>query len=477
MKILVINICVRPYIDQLLPPVGLGYILTAIDRAGFEYELLDIDAHRYSNEEVEKIIRNKQFDIAAFGCIVTGYRIVKWLAKVIKEKNKNIPVIAGNSVATSIPGLLLTKTDVDIAVMGEGDITIIELIRAIIDNRPLDEVKGICFKRGGEIIRTPERGLISDIDSVPNVNWDLFDIQIYLEKSKTLIPEPYLMDYDSLVAMPVNSARGCIYNCDFCYHVFRGKKYRPRSARSICKEIKDLKEKYGINFVLFYDELTLYSKKQCGELCDEIMKEKLDNITYEACARGNLFGEGDVELAKKLKKAGFHHISYSLESADEGILRHMNKKVTLEEFKTQSRILQKAGIFTETSLVVGYPEETLESIQKTFNACYEANIYPSTGYLLPQPGTPIYEYAKKAGKIKDEEEYLINVVGDRQDFRINLTQLSQEEITNAVKTNLMAISKKFNLDLNESKLLKTGHYRTTGNKVSSPDTLNKDKIS
>lgn len=463
MKILVINVSLRPYLDQLVPPVGLGYILTAIDRAGFDYELLDIDAYRYSNEKVEEIIRNTEFDIAMFGCLVTGYKIVKWLANVIKEKNKDIPVITGNSVVTSIPELLLSKTKVDIGVMGEGDITVVELLHAVINRTPLDEIKGICFKRDGKIVMTPVREVISDVNQIPNVNWDLFDIQLYLEKSKILVPEPYLTDYDNLRAMPVNSARGCIYSCDFCYHVFRGKRYRPRSPNSICKEIIELREKYNINFVQFYDELTLYSKKQCNDLCDEIIKEGLNDIVYAACARSDLLDENDIKLAKKLKKAGFHHIGYSLESGDEEILKSMHKKITIKEFKSQTKVLQEAGILTETALVIGYPQETLDTLQKSFDVCYEANIFPSTGYLVPQPGTPIYEYAKRIGKITNEEEYLINVIGDRQDFRINLTELPQEEIESFVKKNLIILSKKLNLNLDESRLIKTGHYKTVGN--------------
>lgn len=467
MKVLVINVCLRPYLPHLVPPVGLGYVLTAIDRAGFDYEFLDLDVCRYSSEKAEEIIRNKKFDVAVFGCLVTGYKIVKWLAQVVKDKDPRIPVVVGNSVVTSIPELLLSKTKVDIGVIGEGDITIVELLKALIDGSPLDGVQGICFKRDGRVVMTPKREVVSDINQIPNINWDLFDIQVYLEKSKLMVPEPYMRDYDSLRAMPVNSARGCIYACDFCYHVFRGVKYRPRTSQMICKEIKDLRDKYDVNFIHFYDELTLYSKKQAHELCDTIIAEGLDDMVYSVCARADLLGEDDLDLAEKLKKAGILHVGYSLESADADILKTMNKRLSVKQFKTQSKLLQKVGICTGTSLVIGYPQETPETLQKTFDACLDAHIYPSTGYLVPQPGTPIYEYAKKMGKITDEEEYLINVIGDRQDFRINLTQMSQVEMENLVKQNLAKISAHLNLNLADSKLLKTGNYKTVGEKASS----------
>jgi len=278
MKILAINICLRPYLKQTYPPMGLGYILTAINRAGFDCELLDIDAHRYSDSEVEKIIRTKKFDVAVFGCIVTGYKIVKWLADTIKQKDKKIPIIVGNSVATSIPEFLLSKTKVDIAVMGEGDLTIIELLSVIANNGPLEEVKGICFKKSQNVIRTGERPLISEIDQIPNVDWGLFDTDLYLDRSKDGVPRPYLIDYNSVRAMPVVSARGCLYECSFCYHVFKGRGYRSRSPKSICEEIKQLKARYNINFINFRDDLTFYSKAHCSALCDEIIKGGLNDL-------------------------------------------------------------------------------------------------------------------------------------------------------------------------------------------------------
>lgn len=458
MKILVINICLRPYMPYSFPPVGLGYIVTAIERAGLDFEILDIDAYRYSDEQVEKFLRTKRYDIVAMGCLVGGYKIVKSIAKTIKDY-KDVPIIVGNSVATSIPELLLTKTKVDIAVMGEGDVTIIELLQAIINNTPLEEVKGIYFKKGGKIIATPRREVIPDIDDIPFINWDLFDIDTYLSKSKLAVPEPYPTDFDSLIAMPVNTARGCLYKCGFCYHVFRDNKYRPRSPRSICSEIKLLKEKYGVNFIYFFDELSLYSKAQCHELCDELLRQNL-HVAISACCRVGLFGEEDLSLARKLKEAGFYNIGYSLESGNPEILKAMNKHISVERFNIQTKVLQEAGIVVTTSLVVGYPQETEETINRTFDICYENSLYPSVGYIIPQPGTPIYDYAVKVGKIRDEEEYLLSVIGDRQDFRINLTQMQQSDIESLVKRHLKRISDKLGLGLDESRLIKTSHIRS-----------------
>lgn len=466
MKILFINICLRPYLEPKMPPVGLGYIMTSVQNAGFEFELLDIDAHRYSDEQVKKIINEKEFDIAAFGCIVTGYKIIKWLSEVIKEKNKNIMIIAGNSVASSIPDILLSKTLVDVAVMSEGDITIVDLLNAIKDKAPLNEVKGIYFKSNGEIIKTPERELIKDLDTLPNINWDLFDIEQYLEKSRLLVNEPYLIDYNEIRAWTVNSARGCPHRCGFCYNVFRGQKYRFRSGKSIAQEVASLKDKYGINYILFNDELTLYSKKRCLEMSEAFIDAGVNDVIYHGDVRADLLGETeeDFQIAKKLKQAGFHFIGYSLESAEPSILKEMNKKISVDMFISQTKILKKAGIYPFTSIVLGYPQETRETIKKTFDVCGQVGIYPSVGYLTPQPNTPVYDYAKKVGKILDDEKYLIDVIGDRQDLRINLTTLTNDEFQETVLSCLKTLSKQMDIFSNDSDLIKTGHYMTSSDK-------------
>jgi len=461
MRVLLINISLRPNSEKVLFPIGFAYIATAVKRAGFDFEILDLDVLRPADEQLEKIIKEKDFDVAAFGCIVTGYRYVKKIAEIIK-KYKNVPIIAGNSVATSIPELLLDKTKVDIGVMGEGDITIVELLKAIENKTSLEDVAGIFFKKDGKLFFTRERELIFNLDELPFIDYDLFDINVYLEKCKLDMPEPYPMDFEKMKVLPINTARGCPYSCSFCYHVFKNKRYRTRSVKHIADEIKLLKEKYKVNYVQFLDELTLFSKEQAGNMADYFIREKL-NIFWTADCRAGLFKEEDLEIAKKLKQAGCVSLGYSLESADENILKAMNKRITVQDFVVQTKVLQKAGIVAVTSLVIGYPGETEETIKKTFDCCYENDIYPSTGYLLPQPGTPIYDYAVLQGIIKDQEQYLLNM-GDRQDFTLNLTKIPQEKIEELVKERLKRISDKMKLGLKENQLIKSGHYRQKGMK-------------
>jgi anaerobic magnesium-protoporphyrin IX monomethyl ester cyclase len=457
-KIVLINICLRPEVEKRIFPVGLGYVASAIHRAGHELEIIDMDAHRQSFEDVEQHLENIPFDAVGFGCIVTGYHLIKRLAKIVKKINENAWVIAGNSVATAIPDILLKNTDVDIASMGESDVTIVDLLNCLDSGRDLGMVKGICYKDDdGETHETSPRSVIADIDDIALPEWDLFDMKTYVDMSKQYVSEPYPRPFDEIRAFAVNTARGCPYHCTFCYHVFRGCRYRIRTPSSIVHEIRVLQEKYKINYINFWDELTLFSLTQTHELVSAIIDSGL-KFDWTGSCRGNLFNLKDIELLKLMKASGCIGLGYSLESANKKILKSMNKKLDPTDFAKQKMALDTAGIISWTSLVIGYPEETEETIKETFDFCYENDIYPSAGYLLPQPNTPIYEYAIENGFIQDKEAYLLDM-GDRQDLRINLTGIPQDRLEGLVNSHLARIRDKLELDLSDEQLIKTGKYR------------------
>lgn len=426
--------------------------------AGFAFDLIDIDAHRLSDEEVERRIRHKKYDVACMGCIVTGYKFVKELAVKIRTAHKDCAIVVGNSVATSIVDTLLNRTEVDIAVLGEGDITIVDLLTALENKTPLDKVDGICFKGSDGLVRTKPREFIKDISSIPLLNHDLFDVDVYIEHSKNSAGEPLPMPREEFRGMPCNTARGCIGKCTFCYHNFLGLPYRYRSAMSIVQEIQKLIAKYQINFIFFWDELTFFSKQQVLEFAELVLESGL-KFGWSANCRGNLFtADADLAIIERMKASGCTSLGYSLESSNPHILRAMNKHVSVEEFARQTQLLHQGNIVTYTSLVFGFPEETPETIQATIDCCIANQIYPSAGFLLPQPGSVMYTYALEHGFIVDEEDYLL-AMGDRQDLRLNMTKMSDDEFERNVVEGLARCNVALNLGLSEECLVKSLHYR------------------
>ena len=460
MNILVINIALRPESPKKLFPIGLGYITTAMKQAGLTFDLLDIDGHRHSDQEVENFIQKKKYDVICMGCIVTGYKIVKALADLVKKHHPQAIIIAGNSVATTIVDTLLTKTKVDIAVISEGDETIVELLNTLSKSGSLEQVRGICFVNDGQVVLTPPRPMIKDISTLPFIDFGIFDVETYISTSKFVLGDSLPIPPEEARALPINTARGCVANCSFCYHVFKSYPYRYRSPESIVAEIKQMVTTYSLNNILFWDELTFFSKKQTLELIDKILEADI-HFYWEGSCRANLFqADEDVEIMEKMKLSGCIGMGYSLESAEPEILKAMNKNISVEQFSRQTQLFHKAGIRTVTSLVFGFPQETPESIKKTFDCCIENKIYPSAGYLLPQPGSVIYDYARQNGFIGDEEEYLLKM-GDRQDLRLNMTKMTDQEFKDLVLEGLKRCNDELQIGLPTEELIKTTYYRSS----------------
>ncbi len=137
----------------------------------------------------------------------------------------------------------------------------------------------------------------------------------------------------------------------------------------------------------------------------------------------------------------------------------MNKNITVDQFVKTTELVHGAGITPVTSLVIGYPQETVDTICDTFKVCADNRIYPSAGFLLPQPGSVMYDYAVNNGFITDEEDYLLRM-GDRQDLRINMTTMSDTEMEDAVLKGLRMCNETLNLNLREENLIKTQYYRS-----------------
>ncbi len=452
MKIVFINPSLRPGSKRRQLPVGLGYIMTAIKKAGFEFDLIDMDINNLTISDLEKILAGRPYDVYGLGCIVTGFKLVRQIADIVKKTNPKAVIMAGNSVATSIPELLLKNTKVDIAVMGESDITVVELMKAIEAKSPLSDVEGIVFKDGDRIVYTQKRPVAPSLDVFGFPDWDLFELAKYDEYGYINVNN---FSSEKALSYPLNYARGCPFNCTFCYHVFKGEKYRRYSEGAFTGELNRLHGKYNCNYVSFWDELTFPNIKGVEQMVGII--ESLDfKIKWEATSRGDLFKKKDLDLIKRMREAGCENIAFSLENADPGILSAMNKKISVPQIIEQSRALWDGGVTPLTSVIFGYPQETPETIQRTIEVCEECRMYPSVGFLLPLPGTPIYDWARKNGRITDEIGYLERI-GDRQDFHVNLTGMPDNEFVSIVEEKLRRLAVHLGLKLDS--VFKTVTYQ------------------
>lgn len=464
MRILLINLCLRYESPRYILPVGLGYIATAMKAAGYEFDVLDLDKLRPSESALVEMLENKIYDVYLMGCIVTGYRHVKSITSMIRRINPEALIVVGNSVASSVPEILLTYTDSDIAIFSEGDETVIDILRAS-ESGDFSGVPGIAYSLNEKVCYTPKRPTIKDINSLPLIDWEIFDTSFYISRSGVLANEPCPISFADRVCMSIPLSRGCPFKCSFCYNVFIDDRYRFRTPESIVGEIRLRQKQYGLNYINFWDDLSFPTAAHCEEFVDAVLSEGL-KFYWNATVRGDLLYKPEHRLlADKMKRAGCVGLTYSLEHINPDILKAMNKKLDIQKFLAQKRILDDAGMVTWTNLVIGYPQETVETINQAIDFCYEHNIYPSSGYLLPLPGAPIYDYALKYGFIKDEEAWLLKV-GDRQDLHINMTTMDDQLMISTLENGLDRINKKMGIGLDKNSLIKTGVKRDVANKLS-----------
>ncbi|MDC3107773.1 B12-binding domain-containing radical SAM protein [Paracoccaceae bacterium] len=465
-KILFINPSLRLKSPTKFLPVGIASVMTYLDANNIDFDFLDIDINELEDNQVKDFLDKNRYDIVLSGSIVTHYKWMKWLTTTVKKYNRNSVIIIGNSVAGSIPELFLKNSSADIAILGEGEITCLELVKSIIKGDSWESLDGLAYKsRSGEVIVNKARRGHKKLDDFPMINWDKFDTDKYFLKSYAAAKA---VDDQEVRVMPVVTARGCAFRCTFCHFVFWNDPYRYRSPENILAEIKRNIELYNCNYISFWDDLSFASLPQAERFADAILASEV-RFNWSAAVRVDLFGnpkhdlQRRLEVAKKFKLAGCQSLGFSLESANSEILKMMNKRIEGQYFLDQVDVLDQVGITSMISVVFGYPIETPETINETFDMCLSAKVYPSIGYLLPLPATGMYDYAIKNGYITDQNRYLDSIT-ERQDLCLNMTQMSDEEVKGLIAEGAASLNNKLNIGLKSDTLLKTGGYNKHTNK-------------
>jgi len=478
MKLLFINPCLRLHSKTKYLPVGVASVMTYFKSKGLTFDFLDIDINDMEDQEVEQYLAENTYDIYLSGSIVTHYKWMKWLCNRIKKYQPKSKIIIGNSVAGSIPELFLHNSDADFTICGEGEISAYELVDKIIKGETWEELPGIAFKDdNGAVIVNPKRKAQKKLDDFPMIDWSPFDVEAYFEKS---ISGAKGVDDKDVKTMPVVTARGCAFRCTFCHFVFWEDPYRYRSPENIISEIRRNIEVYGCNYINFWDDLSFASLPQAERFADAIIDSGL-KFNWSAAVRVDLFGNPKhdysrrLEVAKKFKESGCLSLGFSLESANQEILEMMNKRIEAKFFLDQVKLLDEVKITSMISVVFGYPIETPETIQETFDMCLEAGVYPSMGFLLPLPSTGMYNFAIENGFITNEDAFLDSIT-ERQDLCINMTKMSDDEVKEKIAQGAAILNDKLKLGLAQDKLIRTGGYNNQTRK-SKLKKLNRDKNS
>lgn len=377
-------------------PINLLYLAGVLREYGdgFEPEVWDFEVEKFS----ERIIRErthksqpKLVGITSMTCnIKVSHQIMGW----IKEADKEIITVGGGPHCSAIPERTLTEfPNFDIGVIGEGEQTFLELCERIKKAEALEGVAGIVWRKGNEIKREPARGLIDNLDWLPNPARDLIDHSLYKGAST-----PGL-DATLYRSTELFSSRGCPEHCIFCAsHLIFGRRVRFRTPEHIFREVDECIERWGYRHYTIDDDTFTFNPNRLKKICQEF---KQRGITWDCDTRVNAINQ---EMVKMMAESGCRKIAFGVESGSQRILDLNKKNITLDEVKNAFRWAHQFGIITTAFFMIGsHPSETREEIEQSYKLMCEIDTeLIALALAVPYPGTELYQIMKEQALLFEE---------------------------------------------------------------------------
>ncbi|MEK6823595.1 MAG: radical SAM protein [Nanoarchaeota archaeon] len=392
--------------------LGLAYISAVLKKEGYNVDCLNFN---HLNGTIDSLvishIKNKNYNFIGFGHNALSYSVIESMIISIRKHSPNSKIILGGPIITTESELMFKSLKPDVAVLGEGEKTILELIKCLMDKKDLSKIKGIGYRNEfGKICFTEKREVVQDLDSLPYPDFEGFDFKKKVENTP-------LSEY------PILASRGCPFSCSFCYHEGR---YRLRGMKEVFKELNIAVKKYRTNMILLYDDCFAMDKKRLLEFCDGIKKLKSE-ISWDLKWSPQLTVHSvDGDLLKIMKEAGCELISYGFESFSPIVLKSMGKPITPQQIDNAIKETLKAKIAIQANFIFGDIAETKETAEETLN--YWKNHCKGQVNLTliePYPGSRIYDYCVKKGIIKDKLFFIKHQMG-----RIFYTDFNMSSMNN-----------------------------------------------
>jgi radical SAM superfamily enzyme YgiQ (UPF0313 family) len=376
------------------PPLGMLYIATYLRENGIDVSIIDEAAQGYSMKDTMAWVKKEEPDLLGFSTCSSSGRKAALIAEKVKQENPNIIVVFGNFYATFNSERILEKYPfVDFIVRGEGEHTSLELTKCLEKDGDPKKVLGINFKYNDQLISTPDRPLISEVDSLPFPDRELLDTE-YHNTTAGVVVAP--KKFSSFL-----TSRGCVFMCRFCgCRRLARNLWRSRSVENMMEELHMLFSKVYKLFLFVDDNFTLNPKRVIN-LCNRLRKEKVD-IEF--------FAEGRVDtcpqdMLNEMSRANCRMIYFGIENATQKVLDYYNKQTNSKQAMDAVKKTRQAGIdVIVASFIVGAPHETRYEIQNTLNFAQKLRVdIPQFNILAAFPGTDIWEELKAQGLVDEEK--------------------------------------------------------------------------
>ncbi|MFH1441758.1 MAG: radical SAM protein [Candidatus Omnitrophota bacterium] len=382
------------------PPVNLAGLAAFLLDKGFEVQIFDPAVDNILLEDLHKYLP-KDFDAIAVSSLTPTFLQTIDILKIAKAINPKCISIMGGPHFSALPLETMAGYKViDFGIIGEGEITLFELLETLQNNKDISKVKGLVYRDNGHMKFNPVRERITNLDKLP------FPAYHLLPMNKYGIKLHHFWSYEEIELSPYTNlftSRGCRYNCTFCgIRSVWGNCIYFKSAEYILSEIDLLVKKHNIKCIEISDSCLLANKPRLFKILDGLI-ERDYNLNLTCMLRVDSV---DEPILKKLKKAKFRLLRFGVESGSQQILNAMNKQFTLAQIKEAFRLTHKIGIAATACVIIGYPGETKQTFKETLRFLNVIKPTAADFYIaLPLVGTEFYRLSLEKGYIPHHQNW------------------------------------------------------------------------
>ncbi len=385
---------------QVYPVLSLACLAALLREKGFGVSILDLGIEDSPFEVLDRTLDELRPRILGVTSTTTLIYEAAQISRIAKEKlGEEVQTVLGGPHASALPGECLNTSEFDVVVVGEGDYTLAE----IAEGRSLSDIKGVCYKDGEEILSTPPRERIKDLDALPFPALDLFDIGRY-QCSKLVSRKSPMSD--------LMTSRGCVFNCSFCGKGVYGRKFVAKSPERVIDEIKHMLD-LGFKEIRVVDDMFTIDMERAKRICELILSEGL-HFPWNLAA-GLRADRLDEEFLTLAKRAGLYQVAIGFESGDQGCLDSIDKGTTVEQNISAVKMLRKAGLEIVGFFMFGLPAETEETMKRTIDLAVKTMPdFAKVTITMPFPDARLFQQWDNQGLIKtrDWSLYKLHGAGD-----------------------------------------------------------------
>ncbi len=393
----------------IFPSLPLAQLAAWCRQHGYDVQIIDLHAENLFPHEAAQRVIDYDPHIVALTAKTLGWPATIEIAQMAREAVPNALVVVGGPHLAIYPEESLSWDCFDVAVIGEGEETFLEICDRVEDGSSIDDCAGTMVrKKNGEILKNPARPVPKDLDRYPFPAFDLLPMRDY--RCLTVLHPMATMV----------TTRGCPWHCGYCSQVY-SEKVRFRSPELVADELKWLVDKFGVREVVFFDETFTIGKKRMRALSEAILQRNI-KVKFNIRARVDTV---DREVLDLLKRAGLRSIHMGVEAGTDRLLKIMNKQITREQTERAFRIARELGIETRGYFMIGYYDASPDDIEDTIKFAAGLGLdWASFSVATALPATDLYDVAQDRGYVSGDfwKQYTIDGGG-------NIPQLETETFT------------------------------------------------